>query len=92
MSRLTITADIMAENPRGSSTREGGRLKMRRISCWNCYKAYKTDVDAPCPDCGSHNPVVRPKESLGYRILVAFLWVDVAFTVVFVVFLAASCA
>ena len=81
----------MAESPRESSTREGGRLKTRRIRCWNCDKAFKTDVDGPCPGCGSHNPVVPPKESLGYRILVAFLWVDVAITVVFVVFLAASC-
>ena len=34
---------------------------------------------------------VRPKESLGYRILMAFLWVDVTITIVLVVFLAGSC-
>jgi uncharacterized paraquat-inducible protein A len=80
----------MAENQEGVSSRGGGRLRERRIRCWNCDKAFKTDADRPCPGCGAHNQV-RRRESLGYRILMVFLYIDVAITLGSIVYLAGSC-
>jgi hypothetical protein len=91
VSRFTTTAGIMAENEEGGSTRGSGRVETRRIRCWNCYKAFHTHADGPCPHCRAHNQV-RRRESLGYRILMVFLWADVAITLISVVYLVASCS
>jgi hypothetical protein len=47
-------------------------------------------VDMTCPACGIYNQV-RPKESLGYQILMWILWLDVAITLGTVVLVAESC-
>lgn len=79
----------MVKNEEGDSTRGGKPAKTKRIQCWNCQKVFRTNVDGPCPSCGSLNRL-RYKESLGYRILIAILWMDVAFTIGIVIFLLAG--
>jgi hypothetical protein len=51
-----------------------------RIRCRDCRKEFDTHVARPCPHCGVHNRV-PPRESLGYRILMVILWIDVAITI-----------
>ena len=80
----------MTENQEPGSTRGVETSTTRRIRCWNCYQAFEADADGRCPGCGTYN-AARRKKSLGYRILVVFLWIDVAITLGSVVYLAASC-
>lgn len=81
----------MAMNPEEGSTRVAARPKRRSLTCWSCDKAVRLHADGTCPACGIYNPPPR-KESLGYRILIGFLWVDVAITFAMVIYVAASCS
>jgi len=60
------------------------------MRCWKCSRVSRMNEDMTCPACGIYNPA-PPKESLGYRILIWILWVDVAISIGSAVLLAASC-
>lgn len=81
----------MAMNDEAASTRGAGKPKGRSATCWRCENAVRLHTDGTCPACGIHNPAPR-KESLGYRILIGFLWLDVAITIGCVIYFAASCS
>ncbi len=80
----------MAGNQEAGSTPGRANLRTRRIRCWKCSKVSRMHVDMTCPACGIYNQV-RPKESLGYQILMWILWLDVAITLGTVVLVAESC-
>jgi DNA-directed RNA polymerase subunit RPC12/RpoP len=87
---FTITAERMAEKQEASSTRRGRKPKLTRTYCVGCWTEFKTDGEIPCPACG-HRAVLPKPESLGYRVLIWILWVDVAITIGTVVLVAGSC-